>query len=99
MAITWETLNKIEDIFGHMQLLDCRSVQVYDPLQELRPYCVFVKGFASDRSATEAFINFPADRIRIWHMRIWNKRKKQVPHQNYVTEFSGHNIIRFGFTI
>lgn len=95
--ISNETIAKIEVLFRHLQMNDCPAVQKYDPTQEHRTYCVFAIGLDWKRNCKTAYINFPIEKLRSWHLKNWEKRKKEIPHEAFTQEFANEGVIRFGF--
>lgn len=95
--ISHDTTLKIEALFRHLQMLDCPSVQQYDPTQEYRTYCVFATGLDWKHNCKTAYINFPVDKVRSWHLKNWEKRKKEIQHEAFIQEFPNEEVIRFGF--
>lgn len=95
--ITYEILQKIESLFRTMQILDGSSVQIYDPREEYRCYYLFAKDFNWKKDCASVHINFPLDKIRPWHLKQWEKRKKAIPAISFAEEIPGENIVRFGF--
>ena len=95
--ISNETVAKIEALFRHLQMNDSPAVQQYDPKQEFRTFCLFAIGLDWKRNCKTAYLNFPNDKIRPWHLKNWEKRKKEIPHEAFIQEFANEGVIRFGF--
>lgn len=94
--ITNDTLRQIESLFRTLQMLDCPSVQLYDPEQEYRPYCVFAVELNYKGDCKTAYLNFPKEKLNAWRLKNWEKRKNKIPHESYVIEV-GPGVMRFGF--
>ena len=95
--ISNETLLKIEDLFRHLQMNDCPSVQKYDSEQEYRTFCVFATGLDWRRNCQSVHLNFPIDKLRPWHIKNWEKRKNGITAEPFMTRFENENVVRFGF--
>jgi hypothetical protein len=93
--ITSETLDKLYSVFKQMQIIHFTSVQMYDVTQEYRCYCIWGKGLAFNGNCKEAHLNFPLEKLNSWHLKVWNKRIKEIPHKCEIIYFETENVVRF----
>lgn len=95
MRISGEEIDRIYDIFRHLQLVSFYSTQLYNPDEEYRRGIVIAKGMRYDRSADEVYCN--ASTFNKWHKRIWDKRKKEIGHPSYLEILNDGSGWRIGF--
>lgn len=96
MRITDETIEKIESIFSFIQVTELRTVQRYDPMQEYRQHCVFAVDWKFG-SCEKIYVNIEAGKFTPWRKKMFDKRKKDIPHNEFIEFVPEHNIIRIGF--
>lgn len=93
--ITHETLEKIHAIFMHLQTAGQTPPQIYNPDEEYRKGILIVKNLKQNGNVTEAYCN--SDKFNKWHMKIWEKRKKEIPHHGYIEILPDGTGWRIGF--
>ncbi|WP_417365941.1 hypothetical protein [Flavobacterium beibuense] len=96
-TITKESIDKIQAIFMHLQLVDGRGVQKYDPLEEHRAGIVIAKELTYGQEAKEVYCH--AAKITPWLKRIWDKRKKEIPYQAFEIYIPEAAVWRLGFRV
>lgn len=92
--ITKETIDKIELIFRHMQLVEM-GVQEYNPLEEYRMRRTIKKGMPHTLEGKLAYCH--AVKLTDWHLKIWNKRHTEIPHAAFILWIPEAKVYRIGF--
>ena len=96
MRIEHEVIQKIEDLFGHMQLVSRGSVQQYNPEDEYRQRVVIGKIYRNDLSADMVY--YHVAKLTPWHNRIFEKRKKEILYRPFLEHYPEHGVYRIGFS-
>lgn len=96
MRIEHEVIKKIEAIFYHMQLVNVGSVQQYNPDDEFRKGVIIGKIYRQDLSADMVYCH--TAKLKPWNTRIFEKRKKEIPHRPILEHYPEHGVYRIGFT-
>lgn len=96
--ISRETLDEMWNFFHHMQLLKGYSpVQKYQVSEKDRCFRMFAADLRTDMSCKWVYINFPTDKLRTWHWKVWEKGIKKFSHTAGFKEYPELNYTRFGF--
>lgn len=95
MRITKENIDTIHLIFSHMQVVSNYPTQAYDALQEYRQFIVIAKGLKADMSASEVYCH--VTRLTPWQKKIFDKRKKEIPHTSFIEYYEKSGVYRVGF--
>jgi hypothetical protein len=95
MTITKETIDKIYIIFNHMHLVTTYATQKYKPDEEYRMLILIAKDHTYSLTASEVYCH--ASKLTPWHLRIWKKRQKEIPHTAFCDWIDTEKIWRLGF--
>lgn len=96
--ILYENILKIHDIFLHMKICEKTPLQVYDPVmrptEEYRQYIMIGRGVVGLNAET-VYCN--TTKLSEWHLKIWRKRHKEVPHAAFILWIPEGEVYRIGF--
>lgn len=93
--ITHETIEKIHAIFMHLQVCGQMPPQRYNPEEEYRTGILIANGLNYKGDAAEVYCNTIV--FNKWHAKIWEKRKKEIPHPAYLELLDNGAGWRIGF--
>lgn len=93
--ISWETIQKIQSIFMHLQIGGRDSIQFYDTADEYRRYITIGKGLKINSSAKEVYCH--TDKLTAWHRKIWDKKKGSIPHIAFCEWMEEGKVWRIGY--
>jgi hypothetical protein len=93
--ITWDSIQKIQSLFIHLQIGGSDSIQEYDPSDEYRKNRTIGKGLRINQSAGEVYCH--TEKFTAWHKKIWEKRKKEIPHTAVLEFLEEEKVWKVGF--